>query len=170
MVKGSCQLSVSGCLTTENSELRTESGVLTMPSKRKPPALLGGPYQAPPFEPGSSLVCRIRGRQTVAGVTGAPYPWPYCYREGGGGPRILIVCGGLEAAIRAESAQAICYFWGVGRHLVSEWRRALGVGRMTPGTIVRWRELAPRKLPRAARRRGGAEAARRRQVSTRGEP
>jgi hypothetical protein len=130
-----------------------------MPRKPKPPALVGGPYQPPPCEVGSSLRCLIRGRQTVAGITDAPIPWPWAWQEQGGGHRLLIVCGGLAEAIRTETTLAVAHHWGVGRKLVTGWRRALGVDRMTPGTLARWRQLAPRKLPRAARARGGQSTA-----------
>lgn len=126
-----------------------------MARKQKPPALVGGPYAAPACEPGSSLVCRLRGRQTVGGLTTAPIPWPYAARYCNGHVYSLIVCDDLVRAVKAEGAQAIAHHWGVGRHVVSKWRRALGVGRMTKGTAARWRELAPEKLDHAARSRGG---------------
>lgn len=136
-----------------------------MPRRPKPPTLIGGPYSAPPCEPGSSLVCRLKGRQRVGGLTTAPIPWPYSAERAGGSGRSLIVCGDLVRAVGIESAQAICYHWGVGRKVVGEWRRALGVGRMTEGTTARWRELAPKRLTRAARSRGGhATAAARRKA------
>jgi hypothetical protein len=130
-----------------------------MPRKPKPPTLVGGPYQPPPCEPGSSLVDAIRGRLTVGGLSDAPVPWPWCRERAGGSGRSLIVCGGLTEAIRLESAQAVAHHWRVGRKVVSTWRRQLGVGRMTAGTAARWRELCLRKLTRAARSRGGHAAA-----------
>jgi hypothetical protein len=122
----------------------------------------------PPCEIGSSLKCRLRGRLKVAGITDAPVPWPWTWQSQGGGKRLLILCGDLVRAVRTESAQAIVYHWGVGRQLVSEWRSTLGVGRMTPGTRRRWVELAPARLDRAARVRGGVAAgqARRRSAGT----
>lgn len=135
-----------------------------MPRKPKPPTLVGGPYTAPPCEPGSSLVCRIRGRQTVGGLTAAPVPWPYSATHHAGPHRTLLLCGDLVRAVRTESAQAIAWHWGIGRRVVSEWRRALGVGRMTEGTAARWRELAPRRLSRAARVRGGHACAAKRKA------
>ena len=130
-----------------------------MPRRPKPPTLIGGSYVAPACEPGSSLVCRLKGRQRVGGLTDAPIPWPYSAERAGGSGRSLIVCGDLVRAVSTEAVQAVCHHFGVGRKVVSEWRRALGVGRMTAGTLARWKELAPRRLPKAARSRGGKAAA-----------
>lgn len=130
-----------------------------MPRKPKPPALVGGPYTAPPCEPGSSLLCRLRGRLTVGGLTDAPIPWPYSASLHAGPHRTLLVCGDLVSAIQHESVQAICYHWGVGRRTVGKWRRFWGVERMNEGTYRRWQELAPSRLSTAARARGGRAAA-----------
>jgi hypothetical protein len=102
---------------------------------------------------GSSLVCQLAGRVTVAGLTDAPVPWPY--RAIRGAPRPLILCGDLVRAVRTESAEAICHHWGVSRWWVRDCRKALGVGRVTAGTAARMRELAPTRLPAEARQRGG---------------
>jgi len=48
--------------------------------------------------------------------------------------RSLVVCGGLARAVRLESNQAVCHWWGVTPQTVSKWRKALGVGRVTSGT------------------------------------
>ena len=129
-----------------------------MPRKPKPPALVGGPYRMPPCEVGSSLVCLIRGRRTVAGITDAPIQWPWSWQDQGGGQRQLVVCGDLVRAVRTETTLAVAWHFGVGRKRVTSWRRQLGVDRMTAGTTARWRQLAPRKLTRARRQSGGKAA------------
>ena len=126
-----------------------------LPRKPKPPTLIGGSYSAPPCEPGSSLVCSLKGRQRIGGLTDAPIPWPYSAERAGGSGRSLILCGDLVRAVQTESVQSICHHWNVGRKVVGEWRKALGVGRMTAGTVARWKELAPRRLTKAARSKGG---------------
>ena len=130
-----------------------------MPRKPKPPTLIGGSYIAPACEPGSTLVCSLKGRQRVGGLTEAPIPWPYSAERAGGSGRSLIVCDDLIKAVQVESVQAICHHWGVGRKVVGEWRKALGVGRMTAGTTARWTELAPKRLTKAARSKGGKATA-----------
>jgi hypothetical protein len=40
-----------------------------MPRKKATYELIAGPYAMPPCEPGSSLVCKLRGRVTVIGFT-----------------------------------------------------------------------------------------------------
>lgn len=117
------------------------------------PALLYGPYAPPACEVGSSLTCAAAGRVTVAGMTSAPVPWPY--RNTGGTAKSLILCGTLERAVRSEAAQAVAYHWGVDRSKVRDWRRLLGVTRVTQGTKEVLRTLAPEKLSRTARASGG---------------
>jgi hypothetical protein len=45
-----------------------------------------------------------------------------------------VVFKGLAKAIRRESNQAICHWWGITPQTVSKWRRLLGVKRATEGT------------------------------------
>ena len=130
-----------------------------MPRKPPPPALVGAPYLPPPWEPGSSLVDAIRGRLTVGGLSDAPIPWPWCTERAGGSGRSLILCDDLVRAVRTETTLAIAHHWGVGRRVVTRWRSALGVGRMTEGTQARYRELAPRKLTLARRKKGARATA-----------
>ncbi len=120
-----------------------------MPRKPKPPALIGGPYTMPPCERFASLKCEIRDRVQVEGITDAPIPWPWCYLDHGGGRGQLVLTGDLVEAVKTESAQAVAYHWGVSRWTVARWRKALGVGRMTPGTKSRWAQLARGKLAKA---------------------
>lgn len=127
-----------------------------MPAKKPPaPALIRGPYAPPPCEPGSSLHCTLRGWVTVGGLTDAPIPWPWTHDtlDGGvGSKRSIILCGDLLSAVRAESATSICYHWGVNRKVVSRWRRALEVGRMTPGTAAIWTAAAGKLHRKRAKR------------------
>lgn len=136
-----------------------------MPRKPTPPALIAGPYQAPAAEIGASLVCKRFGRQTVAGYTAAPIPWPYAAKQGGKPP--LILCGDLVRAVKTETVQAVAWHWGVTRWTVHHWRQVLGTGRFTEGTRRRYRELAPSKLtPELCRKAQAASVAARRANKT----
>lgn len=130
-----------------------------------PPQLLGGPYQAPRCRVGRPLSCAVRGDVRVAGITDAPIQWPYARVGQGGGTPVPIVTADLVRAVQTEAAQAVAHHWGVSRWTVMRWRRALGVGRMTPGTVAVWRESIARKLPPRARRRGGRTTAARKAAS-----
>ena len=136
----------------------------TRQSTPRPP-LLGGPYRAVRVRPGHTVVCLMRGEVEVHGVTeGArstddgPLAWPYVEPCPGTRRLTMLVLGDLPRAVRTESVQAVCHYWRVGRHTVQRWRRALGVGRMTAGTRALWAALAPTRLGRDARSRGGASA------------
>jgi hypothetical protein len=126
----------------------------------KPPVLIAAPYAPPACKVGGTLACTLRGDVPVDGITDAPIPWPYTRYRGDGVPRsaeqILIVCGDLERAIRTESNRAVTYHWAISRHMVARLRRALGVGRNTPGSTALQRQHARRKLtnitPRQLRR------------------
>ncbi len=95
------------------------------------PELLGAPYRAPAGRPGDWLDDEIDGRLEVGGWTSAPIPWPR--RKKNGRPS-LILTDELARAVRTESVEAICHWWGVGATKVWMWRQALGVGRVTAGT------------------------------------
>jgi hypothetical protein len=113
--------------------------------KKQSPALIRGPYTAPPCEPGSSLHCTLRGWVRVGGITSAPVPWPWTQDDIDGrknGKRSIVLCGDLISAVRAESVAALAYHWGVDRKVASRWRAALEVGRMTPGTAAIWTAAA----------------------------
>ena len=121
-----------------------------MPAKKPPaPALISGPYAAPPCEIGSRLNCQLRGWVKVDGLTAAPIPWPWTHDTavgGRGGRRSLVLCGDLLSAVRAESAQAVAHHWATNRKVVRLWRRALEVERFNAGTTARWRQLVGAKL------------------------
>jgi hypothetical protein len=92
-----------------------------------------GPYKSPRCRPGSTLVCEVRGREAVVGgMTDSPIQWPFVKKRG---RRSLIICGDLVKAIAVESEVAVAHHWGVGRSTVSVWRRELGVGRNTVGSM-----------------------------------
>ncbi len=113
-----------------------------------------GPYKPPRIRVGKGICCRRHGDVIVAGITDAPIAWPVCHTPQGGGKLVPILCGDLVRAVTEEAVQAVAYNWGVSRWTVQRWRRALGVGRMTPGTLKLWQRLAPVRLSHEARLKG----------------
>lgn len=99
------------------------------------PPLLFGPYPAPDVMDGW-LMDQIDGLIEVGGWTDAPIPWPRRKKTGRHAP---VLCDGLIRAVTMESSAAVQYHWGVGPTTVWRWRKALGVGRVTPGTRERLR-------------------------------
>lgn len=97
-----------------------------------PPRLLHGPYETPHAYVGARVVCRVRGRVTIAGLSTGRIPWPLGRLKG---RSELIVYGALESALRKEAAVAICHWFGVSGLVVKEWRKRLGVEH-TEGTIA----------------------------------
>jgi hypothetical protein len=97
-----------------------------------------GTYRTPRFRYGQRVRCRVRGEVVITGTTDTPIPWPV--GKGGRGPHSLVVYKGLAKAVRRESEQAICHWWGVGVTSVWKWRKALGVGIATEGTSRLHRE------------------------------
>jgi hypothetical protein len=136
-------------------------------------ALLGT-YRTPRFRVGQRVRCLVRGEVKITGMTDAPIPWPI--GKGGRGRHSLVVYKGLARAVRRESEQAICHWFGVRTTTVWKWRQALGVPRATPGTS-RLHSKYARSDPRmaAGRRKGQAKAGdpeRRRKIAEarRGKP
>jgi len=119
-----------------------------------PPSLIGAPYEPPACHVGDWLDDEIDGRLQVGGWTAAPIPWPR--RKKTGRPS-LILTDDLARAVRTESVDAICHWWGVRPTKVWMWRRALGVGRITDGTRALLQERTG--VPAAAAARGRAKAA-----------
>ncbi len=84
-----------------------------------------GPYLGPRLRIGDACQCEIRGLVEVSGWTGAPIAWPQGRAKGR--RRAIIVCGDLLRALRHESADALCYHFGVQRSTVWRWRSALKI-------------------------------------------
>jgi hypothetical protein len=96
-----------------------------------------GKYRTPRFRYGRKVLCAVRGEVTIVGMTDAPIPWPIGKRGRG---RSLVVFKDLAKALRRESNQAICHWWGITPQTVSKWRKALGIGPITEGTSRLYRE------------------------------
>jgi hypothetical protein len=84
-----------------------------------------GKYRTPRFRIGQSVRCEVRGEMVITAMTDAPIPWPVGKNDRG--RHSLIVYKDLVKAIRRESNQTICHWWGVCRGVVSKWRWALRV-------------------------------------------
>lgn len=117
------------------------------------PELIGS-YTTPACRRGDWLHDEIDGRLEVGGLTDAPIPWP---RRKKTGRASLILTAELAQAVRTESVEAICHWWGVGATKVWQWRRALGVGSITTGTRRLLQERTG--VPPDAAARGRAAAA-----------
>lgn len=144
-----------------------------MPSRDKT-ALLFGPYRTPNFKYGSTVFCQVRGQVRIVGLSSGPIPWPLGKRLDGG-QKALIVYRGLAKAIRRESSTAVQHWWGVGPSTANKWRRALGVGPVTPGTSALKRENFSQPWAELARQKALSKAQdpeRRRKISEarRGKP
>jgi hypothetical protein len=100
-------------------------------------ALLYGPYTTPAFRWYSVVRCEFRGDVTIVALTDARIPWPVGKTTRA---KSLVIYGDLAKALRVESNQAICYWWGVTAQTVSKWRKALGIGVLTEGTKAIWRK------------------------------
>jgi hypothetical protein len=105
-----------------------------------------GKYRTPRFHYGKAVFCQVRGWVVITGLHEAPIPWPVCKRPGRStGRTSLVVYRGLIRALRRESEQAVCQWWGVSPTTVWKWRKALGLaGKPTEGTVRRLRDLAAR--------------------------
>lgn len=132
--------------------------------------MIGGPYSAPAVRAGDWLDDEIDGRLEVGGWTSAPLSWP---RRKKTGRHSLILTAELARAVSTESAEAICYWWGVGPTKVWMWRQALGVGRVTEGTrmLLQERTGVPPEAARRGRRRAASPESRAKMAATkRGKP
>jgi hypothetical protein len=125
------------------------------------------------FRIGQRVRCLVRGEVVITGITDTPIPWPIG-KFGRG--RSLVVYKGLARAIRRESNQAVCFWWGITPQTVSKWRKLLSVPRATAGTSRLHSEYATSEPAMAAGRRKGQAKARdperRRKIaeSRRGKP
>jgi DNA-binding Xre family transcriptional regulator len=113
--------------------------------------LLFGPYQAPPVNIGDEIVDEVRGPVIIGTWSKGRIPWP-CLRTSG--RSAFVLCGDLARAVRHESSLAIQYWWGVGPATVHRWRRQLGIGNRTEGTIHLHRAWQPQKLSPSVAARG----------------
>src|SRR6516165_4814506 len=104
--------------------LRSKSALAMNDSER---FRLLGKYRTPRFRYGRKVLCAVRGEVTIVGMTDAPIPWPIGKRGRG---RSLVVFKDLAKALRRESNQAICQWWGITPQTVSKWRKALGIGQI----------------------------------------
>lgn len=87
----------------------------------------------------------------MGGYTNAPIPWPRLLKTG---RHVHIMCGDLLKAVRTESSVAMQYWFGVSSGTVSNWRRALGVGRNTPGTFKLAQDLIDVRMTEEEQERG----------------
>jgi hypothetical protein len=90
-----------------------------------------GTYRTPRSASASACAAWCGGEVIISGITDMPIPWPIG-KVGRG--RSLVVYKGLAMAIRRESNQAVCHWWGLTPQTVSKWRKLLSVPRATPGT------------------------------------
>ncbi len=107
--------------------------------------LLFGPYQAPPLKRGDRTHCLFRDRDVVVtSWTDARIPWPRCRAlDTHGGGSGLLVTEELVRAVRAESAAALKFWFGVSTHTVWSWRKAFGVAQWgTEGSRRLHRQLS----------------------------
>src|SRR5579859_4393411 len=103
------------------------------PTKRYP--LLFGPYRTPRFRYGKTAYCEMRGQVELVGLSNGRIPWPIGKR---GRAKSLALYGALARAVRRESSQAICYWWGVGTNTVWNWRRVFGIRHVNDGSRRLW--------------------------------
>jgi hypothetical protein len=92
-----------------------------------------GPYRTPRFRYGSIKQCALQGDVKIVGISNGRIPWPLAVKPGRGG-RSFVLYGDLAKAVRHEAAIAVAYWWGVRPNAVTQWRKALGVGRSTKGS------------------------------------
>jgi hypothetical protein len=113
-----------------------------------------GKYRTPRFRIGQRVICQVRGEMVITSMTDAPIPWPV--GKHGAGRHSLIVYKDLAKAIRRESEQAICHWFGVCPTTVWKWRKALGVGFANEGTSRLFRDYT--KEPWAIEARAKAQS------------
>ena len=134
--------------------------------------LLHGPYRAPRCRLGKKLFCEIRGWVPVRPISAGRIPWPKTLV---GRSPAFILTGDLVKAVRRESNQAVCYWWGITGQTVTAWRRALDVPRATEGTRRLHREwfresIPPENLAQGRRNANSAAANAKKGSATRGKP
>jgi len=108
--------------------LITLVGMLPAPVRFK---LHFGPYRTPRLKRGAIVEDEIHGTVTIIGLSDGRIPWPIGRK---GVHRVYVVFGALARAVRRESAQAVCHWFGVSRPWVVKCRRALDVPINNEGT------------------------------------
>jgi len=99
---------------------------------------VGGPYSRANGRVGAWLKCELRGLLQVGSFSNALIPWPTAVKH----RKQLIVCGDLVRALKTESCLAVCFHFGILPQMVSEYRRRLGIERLTAGsTRLFWRSV-----------------------------
>jgi hypothetical protein len=117
-----------------------------------------GTYPTPRMRLGTVLSCEHRdGDVIVTGYSEGRIAWPVGRRKGAGG-RGLILYGDLARAVRRESHLAVRHWFGVGHQTVSRWRKALGVGFSTEGTVRLKSDYNQEPWAHAARKNAVAKA------------
>ena len=91
-----------------------------------------GPYAAPRFRYGATVVDEARGEVVVVALSAGRIPWPLG-RLQGRSPRGLILYRDLARAVKLEASQAVAYWWGVSAFTVWKWRKSLGINEQTEG-------------------------------------
>jgi hypothetical protein len=128
-------------------------------------------YSTPSVEVGQFVQCTIRGEVEVVKLSAGSIQWPIGRYPPKGRARFLIVMGDLIEAVRRESEEAVCHYWGVGRNTVWTWRKALRVSRTDNEGTRRLMHAAARKGADAIKKREWSEQEReqrRRQTIARG--
>ena len=93
-----------------------------------------GNYSTPRVRRGTILTCEARDCDLiVVAYSDARIPWPQG-RKRGTSARSLVVYEGLAEAVKRESNQAVCYWFGITPQTVTKWRKALGIGAVNDGT------------------------------------
>lgn len=121
------------------------------------------------------MTCEMRGEVVITGITDGRIPWPVGRRRKERATT-LVIYAGLVDALRRESLSAVCHWWGITPQTATKWRRELGIGAMTEGTVKLKSEVAKsspgiaRALEAAQRKATDPERRRKIAASKRGVP
>ena len=121
------------------------------------PELIAGPYRAPRFRYGQTVMCEARGQVRIVGLSSGRIAWPLGVLPGHQKAG-FVVFGDLARAVQTESSKAVCYWWGVTRAVVTRWRAAVGVGPNNAGTRRLRQGHALGEQGKAARKKAVAKA------------
>lgn len=117
-----------------------------------------GTYRTPRVRLGEVIPCEARDCDlVVVEITNARIPWPVGRRKGQAG-KSLIVFGELAEAVRRESNQAVCHWFGITTQTVSKWRKAFGIIQTNPGTHRLRADYCDEPWAKRARKKGQAKA------------